>query len=364
MRRSIRRGAAAALVALRMAVPFPPAQEVSLDALVSLSKSTTLSNVPLTRVPSGIEIDVDGRAFLLLPFPGAVEIELECVSDGMLNVYRASESGMGEPPFRYSAIPRGTARLRFDLLESDKWTYRSRPVLLFDGSTRLSITGIHVRPPPRDPELLRTAIDRAAFWAPESIGHTTINFLTPTLWSVMDGIFLADVVAGSAVVVFAVALAGIRIARRRWNPGIALSIAALAAVAAQDAHFLVRLVPAVNLSLPADPEVRIRDNYYFAPEMGALASLARATIRHDETVGVVGAPDDWFAPQAMCFNLAPRQCGIVKPGETSYAGISGIGRLRLDEMDAIVYIGGRDPLPPGFGPVAGVGRRAFIARRQ
>jgi hypothetical protein len=323
-----------------------------------------LSNVPLVRAPSGFEIDVDGRAFLLLPFPGAVEIELDCVSDGILNVYRASESGMGQPPFRYRVVPGGTARLRFDLLESVKWTYGARPVLLFDGSTRLSIIGIRVRPPPSDPELLKTAIDRAAFWAPESIGHTTINFLTPTFWSVTDGIFLPDVLAGSAAVIFVVALAGMRIARGRWNPGIALSIAALAAVAAQNAHFLVRIVPAAKLSFPADPEIRIRDNYYFATEMGALASLARSTIRHDEKVGVIGAPGDWFAPQTMCFNLAPRRCGIVKPGETSYAGVSGTGRLRLDELDAIVCIGGRDPLPPGFAPVASVGRRAFIARRQ
>jgi hypothetical protein len=39
-----------------------------------------------------------------------------------------------------------------------------------------------------------------------------------------------------------------------------------------------------------------------------------------------------------------------------------VGRLRLDEMDAIVAIGA-GPLPDGFVPVAAVSRRAVVARR-
>ena len=178
------------------------------------------------------------------------------------------------------------------------------------------------------------------------------------------GGFLEDVLAAGTGILFLIVLAGIGVARRKWHPGVALAFAAFVAVAASNAYFLLRLLPAANLSLPETSDVRIRDNYYFAPEFGALAALARTSLRYDEVVGVIGAPDDWFAPQTMCLNLVPRPCVIVIPKETVYTGISGVGRQSLENLDAIVSYYAHDPLPPGFVPFAAVSHRAFIARRR
>lgn len=345
-------------------MPLPPAQEISLDAFVSFANSPMMSNAPLTRSPRGVELDVDGSAFLLLPFPGAVEVDIDFVADGFMNVFWASEHGIGHPPWRYSALRGGPARLHLDMLETAKWNPGARPALMFDGSTHLAITRVLVRPPPSNPETLRAAYDRAAFWAPESIGHTTINFLTPPMWSVTDRIYLEDVLAAGTGITFLIILTGLRVARRQWHPGVALAFTAFVAVAASNAYFLLRLLPAANLSLPETSDARIHDNYYFAPEFGALAALARTSLSYDEAVGVIGAPDDWFTPQTMCLNLAPRRCVIVNSRKSVYTGISGVGRVSIDKLDAIVSFYAHDPLPPGFIPFAAVSRRAFISRRR
>ena len=102
-----------------------------------------------------------------------------------------------------------------------------------------------------------------------------------------------------------------------------------------------------------------------APDVGALAALARATLRPGERVGAVGVPKGWFAPQTLCFNLAPRPCAILSSGvsEGAHAGISGVGRLRDDELDALVlYRAG--PVPDGFTPIAALGQSAVVARRR
>ena len=172
-------------------------------------------------------------------------------------------------------------------------------------------------------------------------------------------------VAGIAAVAFAIAL-GISW-RRRGRPGVARGLAAGVLVAAGlwNAHALVRLLPAFHLRPTFDVEERIRDHYDVAPDVGALAALARATIRPGEKVGALSLPKGWFAPQTLCFNLFPRPCVILSDGAAGpeHAGIMGVGRLRESEVDAV--LGYRAPaLPPGFAPVTGVGPTAVIARRR
>jgi hypothetical protein len=80
----------------------------------------------------------------------------------------------------------------------------------------------------------------------------------------------------------------------------------------------------------------------------------------------MGVPKGWFAPQTLCFNLAPRPCAIVPAGvrEPEHAGISSVGRLRDDELDAIVAYRPGVPVPEGFTPVAALGQSLYVARRR
>jgi hypothetical protein len=255
--------------------------------------------------------------------------------------------------------------VRLDLRITEGWTPASVPVLGFTGAGKVVVHAMRVLPLERDSAAAAAAFDRARLWAPESIGHTTINFLTPSFWSASRGVWLTDVVAGAAAVAFVAALAFWRVRRRRLEVARALAVAALVSAGLWNVHLLVRFLPAFKLHPTPDVEERIRDNYEVAPDVGALAALARATLGPGERVGAVGVPKGWFAPQTICFNLAPRRCAILSAGvpESVHAGISGVGRLRDDELDALVmYRAG--PVPPGFVPVAALGTNAVVARRR
>jgi hypothetical protein len=231
-------------------------------------------------------------------------------------------------------------------------------VLLLDGAGRVIVHRLAARFPPADRAEALADGDRAARWAPESVDHRTVNVLTPSWWSESRGVWLADVVAAIALAV-GLAVAAVLRGRRR---GVALVAGVAVALAAWDVHLLVRLLPALATPAPAlDPEARIRDGYPFAPEVGALAAAARAAVRADERVGAMS--DDWFAPEALCFDLAPRRCAILQPGAQVHPGLQGVDRLRDDELDVLVgYRAG--PPPPGFDVVAQLSPRAWVARRR
>jgi hypothetical protein len=365
--RSLARGAAVSL-ALAAAVA-PPARAGAAD-LVPVSLETLggrlEANAPTALTQRGLEIRVDGYALVVLPF-AAQELELDAEADAPILLSWTSRSAGGlrpyGPPWRYATVPRTPAPLRLDLRIAQGWTPSAQPALLLKGTGTVVVHAMRARPAPREPAEARAALDRALLWAPESVGHTTINLLTPSYWSATRRVWLADVVAGAALSVFLAALAASRLRRGRLRPGPALAVAGLAALALWDAHFLVRFLPMANLRVEPDREARIRENYYFDPEFGALAALARETLGPGERVGTMGGPKDWFAPQTLCFDLAPRPCAIVRPGEAVHAGISRVGSLRPDEIDAIVSFHG-GPLPDGFETVAAVTPRAVVARRR
>jgi hypothetical protein len=249
--------------------------------------------------------------------------------------------------------------VRLDLRETAGWDPARRAALLLDGAGRMVIRRLAVRLPPADRAQAFADGDRAARWAPEALDHRTVNVLTPSYWSASRGIWLADVVAAAAL---AVGLAAALAARRGRRGAVALVAGAIFALAAWDGHLLVRLLPVLaGAPAPAlDPEARIRDGYPFAPEVGTLAAAARAALRADERVGAMS--EDWFAPEALCFNLAPRRCVMLEPGARVHAGLQGVDRLRDDELDALVgYRAG--PPPPGFEVVAQPSPRAWVARR-
>ncbi len=331
-----------------------------LDELATIVDAT----VPVARTARGLELDVAGRTFVDLRITGIATLEIDADVDGDLMLTWSMNTGLVLPPMRYQTLPRGPVRLHLDLLQTARWSPSSVPVLALEGSGRLAITALRVRMAPEDPAELSDALDRAAFWAPESIGHTTINVLTPALWSTTRQIALEDVLASTGALSLCVLLAAGWVLRRRLLLGPALAVVALLCTGAAGAYFLLRFVPVARLAFEPDREARIARNYYFTPRVGALAALARAKLPESDRVAVIGARNDWFGPQTLCFNLAPRRCAFRTEAGAELAGISGVGRMRLEEADAIVLYRSTQPLPEGFVQVAALAPDAFVARRR
>lgn len=325
---------------------------------------------PRLETSAGVVVRPDGLALVLahqhavvLPF-AAEELELDLEGDPNVllswTTLGPEPLGVIRPPWRYRLVPRARATVRLDLRQTDGWDPSRRAVLLLDGAGTVVIHRLAAHLPPADAAAALDDADRARRWASESVDHRTVNVLTPSWWSERRGVWLADAVAALAAAVgLAVAFA---LRRRERGTGIALVAGAAVAFAAWDVHLLVRLLPALASPAPAlDPEVRLRDGYPFAPEVGALAVAARAALRPGERVGAMA--DDWFAPEALCFDLAPRPCAILQPGQRVHPGLGGVGRLRDDELDALVGYGVGPP-PPGFAVVARTSPRAWVARRR
>lgn len=357
--------APALLAALALLAGPPPAmREVDLPAIAS----GFLATAELYRTAQGIEVFADGRTVLVLPLPGTQELELDYQAAGPTLLTFGNHDGVTEinptaRPWRYRRLVNGRGTLRLDLRQAGGFTVSTRPYLVLQGTGRFTLARLRARPLPADREAVLEGFDRALLWAPNAIDHTTINLLETPMWSASRGIHLYAVLGVAFLALTAAVLLGLRALRGRWRPRLALAAGALAAVAAGDGVFLAKVLPALDLSVELDPEARIRENYAFDPQAGALAALARATLRPDERVGVACPSYNWYARELFCFNLAPRRCVFADPGQPVHAGLSGVDRLRPDELDAIVSFQSDEPLPPGFVRVAQVGPRAFVARR-
>lgn len=334
--------------------------------------SVVQSNAPLAMTGEGLQVDVSRPTALVFNLPGAQELDLEYEASGILmltwaTAYPASGSlpDHRAPPYRYRRLAPGRGRARIDLRETAKWSPSGVPYLLLEGSGRFTLTRLAFLSAPPDAASAREALDRSLFWAPYSFDYTTINVLDPPYWSASRGSFLFDRLGVTFLLLAGLFALGYAALRRRYRPGWALAAAALVAAAAGDAVFLVKLIPPLALKVEPDPEVRIRENYAFAPKLGALAALARATVPAGDRVGVSvrGHGADWFAAEVLCFNLAPRRCVTLVPGKPELTGLSGVDRLRPDELDAVVSYDSEDPLPTGFRRVAQVSPDAFVARR-
>lgn len=342
------------------------------DALVPVRLESLRGRLETTAshafTANGLEISVDGNTSLGLPFPAQV-LELDVQASGpVMLTWAARTQGRPfkpfGPPWRHLTLPRDRQVVRLDLRIADGWSPAAQPVFGLTGAGLVVVRSIRMLPLERDPAEAAALFDRAQLWAPESLGHTTINLLTPSFWSATRGIWLTDVVALAGLAAFGAAVGLSWWRRRRLWLARGLAVGCLAAAALWDAHALVRLLPVLHLRPTPDVEARIRENYDVSPDVGALAALARATLRPDERVGALGVEKGWFAPQTLCFNLAPRPCVILTAGsaEREHRGISGVGVLRDDQLDAIVaYRAG--PLPAGFVPVAALGPSAVVARR-
>jgi len=360
-------GAALLLVLARARAGEPGMTDVPVSALARAVQS----NVRMAVTERGLAVDVEHPVALVFALQGAQELEVGYEASGILLLtYITVDPATGKlpdhrgPPYRYRRVAPGSGRLALDLRETAGWSARRYPYLLLEGSGRFTLTGLRYRPRPADDAAARAALDRAALLAPLAIGYTTVNLLYIPWWSESEGTFLYDRMGWAFVALAALAVLLALSARRALPLAWTLAAAALLATAASDAVFLSKLLPAVQLSLPLDPEARIRDNYHYAPKLGALAALARRTLPPEDRVAVRGLAQDWFAPEVLCFNLAPRRCATLSPGASEYVGPSQVDRLRPEEVDAVVSIDSDEPPPPGFDRVAEVSPNAYVARRR
>jgi hypothetical protein len=357
--------AAALLAPVRPAVAEEPARPINLEALRGKLEISS----PHELGPGGLRIHVDGNTTVQLPLVAEV-LELDVEASGPVMLTWASHTPGRQvrafgPPWRHLTLPRARSLVPLDLRITEGWNPQARPALALTGIGEVIIHAMRVVPVPRNPGEIVADYDRAQRWAPESPAHTTINFVTPSFWRASRGVWLSDVVALVAAVAFALALGITWLRQRRLGVPRALAVACLVAAGLWDAHLLLRFLPAFRLRPTFDVEARIRDGYDVAPDVGELSALARATLKPGERVGVIGSQGNWFAPQTICFNLAPRPCVILTAGVPAreHAGISGVGKLRDDELDAVItYRAG--PPPAGFTPVAALGTSAVIARRR
>jgi hypothetical protein len=350
---------------LLAAAPLPGAREIPLRVLAPQIGATS----PIRIEADGLRLDVDGRTGVFLPLAGAEVIEIDYRAAGPLLLTWLSATGTTTPmprtpPWHHEALRQGPGRLALDMRATPAWSPDRVPFLLLEGSGSLVVTGMRVRPVPAGPAERRRSVDSAQLWGPLRIGHTTINWIDPPMWSLTDGVTLGERL-GAAFVAAALAGALLVLAlRRRWRPAAPIAVVAVACALAADAVFAVRAWPALNLAPPSDAGARLRRNLSFSPETGALAALARETLGPSERVGVQVAPEAWFAWETVCFHLAPRPCVRVDPAATVHEGLSGVHRLTAADLDAVVYSHAPTPLLPGFAPVARVGANAFVARRR
>jgi hypothetical protein len=337
---------------------------VDLVATAAEMQSTT----PLYRKRKGVELLVDQRAIVILPLAGSQELELEYEAAGPYLLTFGNFDGVDpiDPtsrPWRYRRLAPGRGTLKVDLREASGFTTKTRPYLAIHGNGRFELARLRVRPLPTTREEVLAGFDRAQLWAPNAMDYTVVNALETPMWSAVRGTPLYLVLGVAFLALVAAVAAGWRLLRKAWHVQAALAAGALLAAGAGDVVSMAKLLPALELAPKPDPERRIRENYAFNPEAGALAALARASLRPGDRVGIVCLDYLWHARELLCFNLAPRRCVYMDPGQAEHAGLSGVDRLLPGEIDAVVSYQSDEPPPPGFTRTAQLGPRAWVARR-
>ncbi len=221
-----------------------------------------------------------------------------------------------------------------------------------------------VRSAPEGTEAWLQGRDEALRWAPLRIGHTTINYLGAPVWQASTDLLLYEVLGGAFLVLAVGGALAWLVVRRRWRPAPFLAAVGVTLTLAGNGLFLARVWPVLALRPLADPATRLRENFHFRPELGALAALAQESIGLDESVGVQTWAEDWFAWETLCFHLAPRPCVQVVPGASVFKGMPGTDELVADQIDVLVYLdAGVNPLP-GFSRHAALNSNAWVARRR
>lgn len=360
-----RRAIATWAAALLAAAPLPGAREVPFPSIADEIQSTT----PLRLLPDGLAFTVEELAVVFLPLAGAGVVEIDYRSTGHLLLTWGSASGTTAPmpqtpPWHHERFAPGAGRATLDFRTTPAWGPDRVPFLLFEGTGDVVLTGLRVLPAPATPAGAIRTRDEALRWAPLRVGHTTINYLDLPRWVDSRDLSLTEVLGVAFLVATLGGILALLARGRGWRPAPVLAVAAAAGALAGNASFLVRAWPALQLAPVAGAEERLRTNLRLHPTAGALAALARDSVRPGERVAVQSGPGDWFVWETVCFHLQPRTCVRAVPGAADFAGLPGTEPVPADRVDVVVYHQAREPLLPGFEPVASLGPRAFVARRR
>ncbi len=360
-----RRAATTWAAMLLAAAPLPGMREVPIRSIAGQIGATA----PIHPAPEGIAFDVNEWIALVLPLQRAEVLEVAYRVQGVVLLSWVSGDGNSTPPphlppWHHEVLRPGAGSVTLDFRTTPRWNPERVPVLFFEGTGSVVLTGLRVRDAPQGRDDWIASRDQALRLAPIRIGHTTINFIEPPTWKESGNLLLFEVL-GVAFLLLAVggALAWLAL-RRRWAPAPFLAVAGVAVALAGNAVFLVRAWPGLALRPQPDAGARLRENFHLDPAAGALAALARTAIRPGERVGVQVGANDWFPWEAICFHLAPNPCVRLLPGALVHEGLSGVDRLATDQLDVVVYFEARVPLLPGFAPVVTLGPGALVARRR
>lgn len=360
-----RRAAATWAAVLLAAAPLPGMREVPIVSLAGQIGATA----PIRPTSEGLAFEVNEWIALFLPLQGAELLEVDYRVQGVVLLSWVSGDGTTtphphSPPWHHQVLSPGAGRVTLDFRTTPLWNPGRVPFLYFEGTGNVVLTGLRVRDAPKGRDAWVASRDQALRLAPIRIGHTTINFIEPPTWSESEGLFLFEVLGVAFLLLAGGGTLGWLAVRRRWAPAPFLAVAGVALALAGNAVFLVRAWPALALRPQPGTGARLRENFHLDPAAGALAALARSSIRPGERVGVQVGANDWFPWEAICFHLAPNPCVRVLPEAMVHEGLSGVDRLVTDQLDVVVYFEARVPLLPGFSPVASLGPSALVARRR
>ena len=359
------RGAARWAALLLAVAPLPGAREIPLPAIAQQLGTS----VPLQVGRDGLSFTVDGWAAILLPLPGAMVVQLDYRARGPLLLTWFSNPPSGSPsphlaPWHHEVLEQGQGQVTLDFRATPGWNGARIPALYFEGSGEVVLTGLRALQLPAGAQAQMDAFDEGLRWGRLHVGHTTINFLDRHYWSASRDWMVHEVLGIAFLALTGAGVLGWFALRRRWRPGPAIAVAAVAVTLGGNLLFAVRAWPALALQPRLTPGERLEANLHFSPQLGALTALAQRTLGPAERVGVQVGANDWFGWETLCYHLAPRPCVRITEGATAFSGLPGTEPLPAERLDAVVSFEAGSPLPPGFQPVASVSRGAFVARRR
>ncbi len=316
-------------------------------------------------LPDGVSFLINKKASVLLNIPNIKTIALDYVSEGYFRIdYISQKEGAASiriPRFvRGFSILKGKGSLFFDFRHTENWGEGSFPLLLIHGNGQLSFKNVEVSSYERGANLVKEK-DRAFFWMPERYSHDSVNLITDIFWSYTKKISFGFVL-GSAFLLLSLIIGVAGYFTRKNSLKIVFPALSIIFVMIFTSHFTWRFLPAVNMGIHLSTDEKIK-RYYDLPEFGQLVAAARNIIAPSDKVLVMAGRQDWFSPQATCFNIVPTKCVYYWNGK-KYYGIRDITKMQPDELDTIVYFNGDGEMPFELEKVWELNKNVFIGRRK